>query len=252
MKLNHTTLAPVFAAFLALAVLPGADTPPAAKLRVLIVTGDDVPAHPWRETTPVMRETLETAGRFDVKVCEDASILASPSIQKNYDVVVLSYRDGDKRGPGPEAQKGLRDFVASGKGLVAVHFSICAFREWKEFRDLVGRVWVGGVSGHGPRGSFPVTITKKDHPITEGIADFETDDELYAKLEGSAAINVLATADSKDFSKQIEPMVWTLDIEKGRVCSIALGHDGRARKNASFQKLLARASEWAATGKVAK
>ena len=50
-------------------VLPGQaqDKPAEKKLtRVLIVTGRDVPAHNWREVTPVLREQLEKTGEFEV------------------------------------------------------------------------------------------------------------------------------------------------------------------------------------------
>ena len=50
---------------------------PPAKIRVLLITGDDVPVHPWRATTDSVRKTLEATGKFDVKVAEDPLILES-------------------------------------------------------------------------------------------------------------------------------------------------------------------------------
>jgi type 1 glutamine amidotransferase len=81
------------------------------------------------------------------------------------------------------------------------------------------------------------------------MTDFEMDDELYAKLSGDAEIEVLATADSK-WSGQTEPMVFVKKYGKGRVVHNVLGHDVKARDNESFNKLLCRGVEWAATGKV--
>lgn len=47
-----------------------------AKIKVLLVTGDDVqPAHNWREVSQAIRETLVSSGRFDVRVCEEAGVL---------------------------------------------------------------------------------------------------------------------------------------------------------------------------------
>ena len=123
------------------------------------------------------------------------------------------------------------------------------FPEWAEFHKLVGRYWVMGKSGHGPRSVFKVTIAQKDNPMVKGIADFETDDELYAKLLGDAPINTLATADS-DFSKKTEPMVFTTEYGKGRMFHETFGHDGKAVKTPSVAKIIARGCEWAATGKV--
>jgi hypothetical protein len=55
-------------------VLPGQaqDKPAEKKLaRLLIVTGRDVPAHNWREVTPVLREHLEKTGDVEVVVSEE-------------------------------------------------------------------------------------------------------------------------------------------------------------------------------------
>ncbi len=41
-----------------------------AQIRALLITGDDVSAHPWREISETTREILVASGRFDVKVCE--------------------------------------------------------------------------------------------------------------------------------------------------------------------------------------
>ncbi|MGH9361978.1 MAG: ThuA domain-containing protein, partial [Thermoanaerobaculia bacterium] len=186
---------------------------------------------------------------FEVRVSEEPAVLATPALA-SYDVVVLNYRDGDGRGPGEAARKNLREFVAQGKGLVALHFAVCAFRDWDEFQELVGRTWVAKQSGHGPRGKFKVSIAPGDDPITAGLSDFEADDELYAALGGSKPLKVLATAHSADFSRKTEPMAWTIGFEKGRIFATVLGHDARARRVPAFGTLLARGTEWAASGKV--
>jgi hypothetical protein len=96
---------------------------------------------------------------------------------------------------------------------------------------------------------FKARITKTDSPITQGLADFEADDELYAKLQGDAPITVLIEADS-DWSKKTEPLAFTVEYGKGRVFHETLGHDAKAVNNPTVQKLIQRGCEWAATGKV--
>jgi hypothetical protein len=52
---------------LTLAVTFGAQASQAPqKIQVLIVTGQD--KHPWRETTPYLREILTQTGKFEVRV----------------------------------------------------------------------------------------------------------------------------------------------------------------------------------------
>jgi type 1 glutamine amidotransferase len=130
------------------------------------------------------------------------------------------------------------------------HLSSASFKEWAEFPKLVGRVWVMGKSGHNPRSVFHAHVVDKEHPITRGLADFDADDELYAKLQGDTPIHVLVSADS-DWSHQTEPLAFTVEYGQGRVFQETFGHDGKAMKNESVVKLTQRGCEWAATGKVA-
>ncbi len=221
-----------------------------SKIKVLIVTGHDVAVHPWRETTPFLRKVLEQTGQFDVKVCEDTSIFESSRLS-SYDVLVLNYGFWAVPQLSDRGKKGLLDFVRDGGGLVSYHFASSSYQDWDEYAELLGRVWVKGVAGHGPQGTFTVKIVDSKHPITQGMSDFQTNDELYAKLSGDAPIHVLATADS-DWSHQVEPMVFVKTYGKGNVVQNLLGHDVKARDYPEFIKLLVRSTEWAATGKVTK
>lgn len=220
------------------------------KLRVLLVTGDDVtPAHNWAEVSQAIKETLLAAGRFDVRICEDAGVLDSATSLARYDLVFLHLFNARTPTLSDAAKENLLQFVKGGKGLAVSHLSSASFKEWEEFRKLCGRYWVMGKSGHGPRGVFKARIANKEHPIAKGLADFEADDELYARLQGEGDINVLVEADS-DWSKKTEPLAFTLEYGKGRVFHEAFGHDGKAVRNPSVQKLIQRGCEWAATGKV--
>jgi len=224
-----------------------ADAP--KKIRVLLVTGDDVGVHPWPVVSKAIKETLAGTGRFDVRVCEDPGVLDSAASLARYDLVFLDYYNAQTPTLSPAAKQNLLDFVSGGKGFALCHLSSASFKEWPEFHQLCGRYWVMGTSGHGPRGVFKARIAKKDCPITEGLEDFEADDELYAKLQGDAPINVLVEADS-DYSHKTEPLVFTLEYGKGRVIHATFGHDGKAMENPTVRKLIQRGCEWAATGKV--
>jgi hypothetical protein len=70
--------------------LPGSAAEAAGKIKVLLVTGDDVqPAHNWREVSQAIRETLASSGKFDVRVCEDTGVLDSAAALGRYDLVFL-------------------------------------------------------------------------------------------------------------------------------------------------------------------
>jgi type 1 glutamine amidotransferase len=249
MMLQLSLTALVLSALLAFAS-GSAAAEPGKTVKVLLITGDDVePPHNWREVSQAIRETLVAAGKFDVRVCEDAGVLDSAATLGRYDLVLLAMYNAKTPTLSAAAKANLAGFVSGGKGLVISHLSSASFKEWAEFPKLCGRYWVMGKSGHGPRSVFKARLAKKDHPITAGLADFEADDELYAKLQGDAPITVLVEADS-DWSKQTEPLAFTVACGQGRVFHETFGHDAKAVQNPSVQKLLQRGCEWAATGKV--
>jgi type 1 glutamine amidotransferase len=207
-----------------------------AQIKVLLITGDDVSAHPWREISETTREILVGSGKFDVKVVEDPLILESATALKNYDVIVFTIY-AQKQGELPaQAQENLLNYVKSGKGFFVQHLATASFPKWDEF-------------GHGPRSVFESQIVDNEHPITKGLTNFTTDDELYAKLQGNEPIHVLIQADS-GWSKKTEPLVFTKSYGQGRVVHNAYGHDRKALMTPSVQKIIIRGTEWAGTGKV--
>jgi len=218
------------------------------KIKVLIVTGFDVDSHVWEQSTKMVQAILRDSGRFDVTISTDKEVFASPDLG-DYGAVVLSYGFWNEGDPSDEAKAGLLNYVEGGGGVVALHFACSSFQEWDDYATLLGRVWKKGVGGHGPYGEFTVKIAKPDHPITKGLEDFKTEDELYAKLTGDEEIQVLTTAYS-DWSGKVEPIVFTKSYGKGRVLQNVLGHGLDSKRNESYQKLLCRGVEWAATGKV--
>ena len=215
------------------------------QIRVLIVTGQDWPGHLWRETAPALRQLLEQDQRVAVRILEDPHALDSASLT-NYSVVLLHFQNWQQPGPGMAARENLRRFVGNGGGLMSVHFACGAWQgEWPEFANILGRVWDPKLRGHDPRGKFIVQIVDGEHPVTRGLNDFETDDELYTCLVGDAPIHLLAqaksTVDRRDY-----PMAFTRDYGQGRVFLTTLGHDVKAFTNSCVPQLLRQGCAWAA------
>jgi len=217
-----------------------------AHANILIVTGQDYPAHKWRETAPVLREILEQDTRLSVRIVEDPQFLDSPAVH-GYDVLLLHFQNWEVPAPTVEARDNLTKFVEAGGGLVSVHFACGAWHgEWPGFEDLVGRVWRGpNGSQHDPRGPFLVRIVDSNHPVTLGLEDFETDDELYTCLVGDQPIEVLADARSK-VDEQNHPMAFVREAGKGRVFLTTLGHDVKAFTSGSVPRLIRQGCLWTA------
>jgi len=196
---------------------------------VLLVTGEDYRGHKWKETYPVLKGKLEEDSRLTVDVLTNLKTLATTRLD-DYDAVIVHFKNYDPKVPGREGFDNLVKFVEQGGGLMLVHFGCGAFQEFKDdFSKVAGRVWFGmkppaGRRQHDPRGEFTVNVAKVDHPITKGLKDFRTVDELYTCLEGDLPITTIATAVSK-IDNRAHPMAFVLHYGKGRVFHSVLGHD---------------------------
>jgi hypothetical protein len=235
------------------------------KIQVIIVTGQD--KHPWRETTPYLREVLNQTGKFEVRVTEEFHGATVETLAP-YDVAILNYSDEKLDVPtwSSATRSALLNFVRSGKGLVIYHHSAASFQDWEEFEKLSGCVWRTTQSHHSPVHDYRVDIRDAEHPITRGMLLFMArSDELYAglKCRPAAEYHVLASgwddhalylAKQRDplptGPSQDEPLLWTLSYGAGRVFATMLGNDMRATRTPGFIATFTRGTEWAATGAV--
>jgi len=246
-------------------------------IKVLIVDGQN--NHDWKATTPLLKQSLETAGLFHVDVATSGpkdTAGFKPDFAR-YQVVLSNYNGADWP---KETEQALVDFVKNGGGLVIVHAADNSFPNWKEFNQMIGLGGWGGrteKSGpyvrfkdgalvrdtkpgpgghHGTQHDFLVTVRSPNHPITAGMpsAWLHAKDELYDLLRGPAEnIDVLATAyadPSQGGSAEHEPMIFTVTYGKGRVFHTPMGHSPHAMTCVGFITTLQRGAEWAATGKV--
>jgi type 1 glutamine amidotransferase len=227
----------------AVAAEPPPAQPPPGKIRVLLVTGVDHPIHQWKETAPALAEVLKADKRMEVETVENPNVLASEK-PFSFDVLLLHFKNHEPLDDDEQARKNLTRFVHDGKGLVLVHFACGAFEDWPEFDDLVGRVW-DKKNGQDRRRRFTVRIADKEHEITRGLKDFETDDELYTCLTGDKEIRVLAQAVSRSTGKP-HPMALVTESGKGRVFLTTLGHDVKAIRTPEFGEFLRRGAAWSA------
>ncbi len=282
--MTHRPLLNSLVALLATAILPAqhdADNlkQPPEPLKALIVDGQN--NHNWKQTTPLLRATLEQSGLFVVAVA--TSPKDKEELEKfapkfaDYDVVVSNYNG--QLWP-KAAREAFSKFVRDGGGFVSVHAADNAFPNWKDYNLMIG---VGGwgrrseKSGpyvrwregkivrdtgpgrggsHGRRHEFALDVRDAAHPITKGLPKrfLHCADELYDRLRGPAEnLTVLATAFSDKQtggSGEHEPLLMAIDFGEGRCFHTALGHDPTAMKCVAFQVTLVRGAEWAATGEV--
>lgn len=253
----------------------------ADKLRLLILDGQN--NHNWRATTPILREFLTRSGRFDVSVAttpkEKSPAADWNGFQPNFGEfqVVLSNYNGEMW-PEP-VRKGLEKYVNDGGGLVIVHAANNAFTGWPEYNTMIGLGWRGADfgdrvttsdagevirtekgkgpgAGHGSQHEFAIRLRDVAHPVVKGMPTewLHAKDELYHGQRGPAAnMHLIATAfadKAHGGTGDHEPMIWWIPYGQGKVFTTVMGHAEYSMKCVGFQSVVARGSEWSATGQV--
>ena len=235
---------PVVAALLAVFGLGGTTSARAAdkSVRVLIFSGQN--NHDWKATTPKLKSILADSGRFAVEVTDHPEQCTAETFAR-CDVIVCNWNAWGKvavtNWP-PATRAAFLDFVRRGGGHVVVHAGGSTFYDWAEYQQIAAASWDLAKTSHGAPHEFTVQ-PDADHPVTRGVAPFQTKDELWLKPGVHPTAKVIATGDG-------QPLVMTTAFGRGRCLALLLGHSADFMETPGFQTLLLRATEWAATGKV--
>jgi len=215
-------------------------------VRVLIVTG----GHDF-ERTPFFEMFQAMPGiQWREAAQPSANDLYTPDEARKFDVIVLydfvqEIAEGQK-------QNLVRLLKKEGKGLVGLHHCIGDYQNWPEFRRILGgRYYLSkrreegleyqlGEFLHDQR--FAVQIALRTHPITEGLKDFEINDETYKGFYVNSGVTALL---SVDHPKSGPVIGWAHQYGKSRVVYIQPGHGPAAYANASYRSLVQNAIYWA-------
>ena len=253
--------------------------------KALIITGQN--NHNWPVSHVAIERILSSSGLFKVETAispakgEDMSGFKVDF--RRYDVVVVDY-NGDEWCD--EMKSAFERYAADGGGIVMYHAADNSFPQWKAYNEMnalggwEGRnekdgpyvYWKDGALVHdmtpGPGGShgaqheYVMECRDAAHPIVAGLPERwkHGRDELYDRMRGPGNIgDLLYTAYAPQElrgSGRNEPLIFTVDYGRARLCPIMIGHagptleDNPAMQCVGFQTLLLRACEWCATGKV--
>jgi type 1 glutamine amidotransferase len=234
---GQKNLAPYAAGALAIAAalagMLGAAASSQPKIKVLFVRAG---GHDWKNLSPLLVDVMTKTGDFDVTLSEDLNDFQADRIGA-YDVAM--YTGSGTNFTDPAQEKGLCDFVRNGGAYVGIHSATDAFKKSEAYWEMVG----GRFAGHGG-GKFTVYIHDKDHPITQGLEDFEIQDETYSHHYHKNLVMRSLIRMSRGSERQ--SMGWVQDYGKGRMFYTSLGHGREAWANPHFQRLVVRGAYWAA------
>lgn len=253
--------------------------------KALIITGQN--NHNWPVSHIAIERILSGSGLFEVETAvspEKGEDMSGFNVDfQKYDVVVVDY-NGDEWCE--EMKEGFERYARNGGGIVMYHAADNSFPNWKAYNEMnalggwEGRsekdgpyvYWQDGAlvrdmtpgpgGSHGYQHEYVMECRDASHPIVAGLPSKwkHGQDELYDRMRGPGNIgDLLYTAYSpkeQRGSGRNEPLIFTVDYGKARICHIMTGHagptleDNPAMQCTGFQTILLRACEWCATGKV--
>lgn len=215
--------------------------------------------HPHAVTSARLGEILALEG-IDSHVTEDIEAGLAGLAAGRFDLLTVNALRWRMEAPKYEPERerwafslsaagraAISDHVARGGGVLAVHTATICFDDWPEWGDIVGAAWVWGSSGHPDLGPVHVTVHGGAHEIVDGASDFDTTDEIYARMDVRPDVKPLAAA---AWEGTDHPLLWarTVGPAQARVVYDALGHDERSLDHPVHRSILRRAARWLRQG----
>lgn len=215
-----------------------------SKLHILLITG----GHPFeREPLLDLFKSMHDID-FSEGVHPEVLQLFQPERLRAYDALV--FYDFGQTLP-PQAQQHLQAALSGGQGAVLLHHSIHNYLNWPEYRKIVGGQWVEkriqvdgkeyGPSRYGLDAKMNVRIADPNHPVVQGLSDFEIVDEWYADYFIDPEVQVLLRTDHPDSEAKI---AWTKSYGRSKIVYLQSGHGPTAYRNPNFQRLVSQSIHW--------
>jgi len=217
----------------------------AKPIRILVITG----GHGYKvEQFNQMLSSFGPRITYQVEQLPGAFSMFLPENRDKYDVLVF-YHMWQKISD--EQARVFTECIESGKPVVALHHSICAFDSWPGYWDIIGGKYFHAVTTYRGKewqpGSyihdlhFNVKVVSSRHPVTKGITDFEVFDETYKGYYVEEGVTPLLTTDEPSSTPVIG---WSKKFGKSKIVVLQSGHDAPTFENPSFRKLLKQAIIW--------
>jgi len=233
------------------------------KATVFACIGDG--AHPFDMIKTALDANIAKGLNITIDYSNDTAMLNDSKLD-GYRLLIIAldaFRELEKA-------KAIQAFVQNGGGFLILHNSTNnANRSGSPdiMRDIIGGHWLyhSGVKAHSKAvRPYKVKITNKNHPITNGVNDFETIGEHHYNQYDKDPRYVFMTNDTidgwaynnivgdKHYDERLGdrgygascPSGWAYDYGKGRVCFLAPGHTLDEYMNPEYIKLQKNAIRW--------
>lgn len=203
--------------------------------------------HEPKEVADILAGLLREEN-FDVTITDTLSTLKDAKLVSSMDLIVPNWTQDKIES---DALKNMMTAVEAGTGLAGLHGGMAdAFRMETAYQFMVGGQWVSHPGNDGVR--YTVRITDKNHPLTEGMDDFEVVSEQYymhvdpaVKVHATTRFPVVEGPHSPNGEVDM-PVVWTKYWGQGKVYYCSLGHVAQIVRMPEVLKLMKRGMTWAA------
>lgn len=231
--------------FLLFLVINMASAIPPEVIRILVITG----GHDYKKEE--FNRMLESLGpEITYKIAEFPAAYDMFLLERRdeYDVAVF-YHMWQKISE--EQQNTFAECFGSGKPLVVLHHSICAYDDWPEYWNIIGGKYFHKETSFKGKTyqpcsyihdlNFTVKVEAKNHPVTKDLQDFQIFDETYKGFYVADDVTPLLTTEEPSSSPVIG---WTKNYGKAKVVVLQSGHDVPTFENSDFRKLLKQSIMW--------
>lgn len=211
-------------------------------MRIVIATGTGRyadPWHPYQATSARLLEILEEAG-FEVEI--DTDVDGAMTRLDGIDLLVVNAGDPWRGEGDPPSTAALAGFAAAldrGIGVMGFHAAAATMRDYPDWAEVFGAIWIPELSWHPPGGATTISISPSE--IGAGLADFEIVDERYSGLQRVGRSDVVA---SHEVDGVRYPTAWTRTVGRSRVAADVLGHDERSYDSTGHRELIVRLARW--------
>ncbi|MDN4642206.1 ThuA domain-containing protein [Agreia sp. PsM10] len=211
------------------------------------------------EATELFIPFLEQNG-FTVRVEESPAVYADSDAMAGVDLIVQANTMNTIE---KEEFEGLREAVESGTGLAGWHGGIAdSYRNNSDYLQLIGGQFASHPGKHPDERTgeqsdnymphrIEMTAAAAEHPITQGISDFELVTEQYWVLHDDYN-DVLATTTQAvrpwdPWNRPVtSPAIWTRQWGAGRIFVSTPGHRVEILQDTNVRTIIERGLLWAA------
>ena len=145
--------------------------------------------------------------------------------------------------------KNFRAYVASGRPVIGFHGGVASFDDYPGFPQLLGVYWNWASTAHTPVGDWTFKPVGTDSPISAGVGEFESNDEIYYNLQIDPSLRNVEKHLTGHYHEMYTPLIFTAEGGRvegaGKVAYFGPGHSMESVQAPEIKTLFINTVRWA-------